>query len=153
MINQGRALPLTLRVVGVGIVLVAVVKIMQHFPESYAIPIAIALSFLAPMIWFSSTILTINLETKEIHLGTWIMGLKTGRPESFDHIEKIFINEVKTIQKMQRYGTGGVYEKRDVEYRAFIKLDNEEKYFLISHRSEKKVEKRVADIKKKLGID
>ena len=126
---------------------------MEYFPEIYAILISIFLSFLVPPLWFSSTILTINLETKEVHLGTWIMGWKTGRTESFNHIEKIFINKVKTTQKMHRYGTGGVHEQTGVEYRAFVKLDNIEKYFLISNKSEKKVEKKVVEIKKKLGIN
>lgn len=151
MINQGRTVPLTFRFVGIGIVFVIVVKVLQHFPENTAILITIPFSFLVPMLWFSSTVLTINPETKEFHLGTWAMGFKTGRPKPYNHIEKIFINKVNVSQTMNTRANS--HTTSHVEYRAFIKFDNEEKHFLVSNKSEKKLEERVAEIKKKLGIN
>lgn len=151
MINQGTTFSLPFRVAGAGILMVIVVKIMQYLPETIAIPIAILLCFLVPILWFSSTILTISTETNKIHLGNWVMGFKTGKPKPFNSIEKFYVNKVNVSQTMNTRANS--YTSNQVEYQAFLKLDDGEKYFLVSHRSEKKLEEKVAEIKKKLGIN
>lgn len=151
MINQGKAIQLPFRVVGVGTVLLIIVKVLEHFPQAIAIPVSILLSFVVPMLWFSSIILTINEETKEIHIGTWVLGKKTGKPKPYRTIDKIYINKVNVSQTMNT--RANTHTSTHVEYRAFVKIDDGEKHFLVSNKSEKKLEERVAEIKRKLGIN
>ncbi|MEQ9405286.1 MAG: hypothetical protein RIM99_16985 [Cyclobacteriaceae bacterium] len=152
-INQGRSIPWAFRLVATAAIIVGVVKIIQGMPENYAILLSMILSMLMPIIWFSYNILTIDNDKKEIHSGVYSVGFKTGKAKKFKEIDKIFINKVKTSQRMQSHGTGSVYEQKGVEYRAFIKLDDGTKYFLTSHPNEKKLEEKVTKIREKLGTN
>ena len=151
MINQGRSLPWTFRFVGIVAVFVLIMIVMQNLSENLAIWISIALSFLLPAIWFSNKILSIDNSSKEIHEGYWIMGFKTGKSKKFGAIEKTYINKVKTTQKMYSRANQG-YDIKGVEYHAYIKLDDDEKIFLIRNKSEKRLNEKVTKIREKLGL-
>lgn len=151
MINQGRSVPLTFRLVGMLIVFAVVVFAMNNLPEMFAILSAILLSLLVPMLWFSFQIITIDPETKEIHYGTWLMGYKTGKPRKYNSLEKIFINKVKTSQKMYSQANHG-HTTRGVEFHAYLKYDEDKKIFLASDKDEKKLEDQMIKIRKKLGL-
>lgn len=151
MINQGRSVPITFRLVGMLLIAAGIVLTLGNLKETVAIPLAIVLSFLAPMLWFSFQIITINTDTNEIHDGIWLMGYKTGKPKKFNSIDKFYINQVRTSQQMYSQANHG-YTSRGIEYHAYLKLDDGEKYFLFSHRDEKKLEKKMTKIRQKLGI-
>ena len=104
------------------------------------------------MLWFSFKMITIDTTAKELHEGVWIMGYKTGKSRKFGEIEKIYINKVKTNHKM--YSQANLsHDIKGIEYHAYIKLDDGEKYFLTSHSNEENLHQRVNDLKKKLGIN
>ncbi len=151
MINQGRSVPLTFRLVAMGLVIALIVWIIQNLPEMIAILSAIAFSMLIPMLWFSFQILTINPESKEIHYGTWVMGYKSGKPKKYTSLEKIFINKVKTSQNMYSQTNKGL-TVRGVEFHAYLKYDEGEKIFLDSDQDEKRLEDKMIKIREKLGL-
>jgi len=128
-----------------------IVVSMQNLPENPAILIAILLSFLFPMIWFSNKILTIDNDSKEIHQGYWIMGYKTGKPKKYQSLDKVFINKVKTSQSMYSQTNRG-HTMKGVEYHAYLKYDGEKKLFLASDPMEKKLEQKMTKISEKLGL-
>lgn len=94
----------------------------------------------------------INEEKKTIFDGVWTMGRKLGKPVEYTAIEKIFIHKVKTKQTMY-----SLSNKQNIlanhEYRAYLKLDNGDKYYLLSHPLEERVEEKVTKIRKKLAIN
>ncbi|MEP1094483.1 MAG: hypothetical protein ABJG78_05205 [Cyclobacteriaceae bacterium] len=151
MINQGRSLPWTFRFIAVLIVFTLIVVSMQNLPERLAIPIAILLSFLFPMIWFSNKILTIDNDLKEIHEGYWIMGYKTGKRKKYKSVDKIFINKVKTSQSMYSQSNHG-HSVKGVEYHAYLKYDEDKKLFLAGDPLEKRLENKMTKIREKLGL-
>ncbi len=151
MINQGRTVPLTFRLVGMVIVIVAVVFSMQIFSEVLAILLAMVLSLIVPMLWFSFQIITIDPSAQEIHYGTWLMGYKTGKPKKYHSLDKIFINRVKTSQTMySRSNTS--HTAKGVEYHAYLKFNEEEKIFLASDKDEKRLEDKMIKIREKLDL-
>lgn len=152
MVNQGRSIPLTFRFVGMLFVFGLIAYLINTLPETIAIIAAILLSLLIPLLWFSFQILTIDTGTNEIHYGTWLMGYKTGKVRSFGSIEKFYINQVSTSQNMYSQTNRG-HTVRGIEYHAFIKLDDGEKYFLTSDKDEKKLEEKVTKIREKLDLD
>ncbi len=151
-INKGKAVNLPIRLVGIAIVIVATIKLMNSLPEPWSIFITIVIASFLPALWFSYNIIVIDMEKKEIFDGVWTMGKRLGTPIPFNRIEKIFINRIKTKQTMY-----SLSNKQNIlvdhEFRAYLKLDNGEKIFLISHPLEEKMEEKVTKIREKLGID
>ena len=150
-INQGRSIPWTFRLVGMCAVFFAIVKINENLPEIYAVPLVILVSLLVPVLWFSYHIFMIDMDEKVIQEGLWIMGYRTGKPQPFNSIESFYINKVRVSQTMYSQ-TNRSHTLGKVEYKAFLKLDDGEKYFLTSHKNEKMLEEKLIKIKKKLGV-
>ena len=150
-INKGRAVNLPIRLVGIIVVAVVTIKLMDSLPEPWSILIAILIASFLPALWFSFNVIIIDMDKKEIFDGVWTMGKRLGKPIPFNEIEKIFINKVKTKQTMY-----SLSNKQNIvtnhEFRAYLKLDNGEKFFLISHPVEDTLEEKVTKIRKKLGI-
>ena len=125
---------------------------MGWLSEPWSIIVAIAISTFLPALWFATHIIIINEEDKTIFDGVWTMGCKLGKPVSYEAIEKIFINKVKTRQTVY-----SLSNKQNIvanhEYRAYLKLSNGDKFFLISHPLEQTIEKKVTKIRKKLEIN
>lgn len=151
MINQGRSVPLLFRLVGTIVASAIIIRALGTLPEGIAILAALALSSLIPMLWFSFNILTIDNTSKELHSGVWLMGFKTGKRRKFDHIEKIYINQVRTSQAMYSQ-SNRKHTSRGVEYHAYLKLTNGEKHFLLSHKSERELTSKVKELRKKLDL-
>ena len=124
---------------------------MDWLSEPWSILVAIAICSFLPALWFATDVIIINEENKTIFDGVWTMGRKLGKPIKYQAIEKIFINKVKTRQTMY-----SLSNQQNVitnhEYWAFIKMDNGEKFFLLSHPLEKRAEEKVTEIKKKLKL-
>ena len=151
-INKGKVFNIPIRLVSVAVVGVVTIKLMDSLPEPLSIFISMGIATILPAIWFASNLLIIDHEKKEIFDGIWTIGLKFGKPTPYSGIEKIFINRVKTSQTMYSLSN----QKNivtDHEYRAYLKLDSGTKYYLISHPLEERVEEKVAEIKKKLGLN
>ncbi len=150
-INKGRAVNLPIRLVGIVVVAVITIKLMDSLSEPWSILIAILIASFLPALWFSFNVIIIDMNKKEIFDGVWTMGKRLGKPTPFNEIEKIFINKVKTKKTMY-----SISNQQNIvtnhEFRAYLKLDNGEKLFLISHPIEDTLEEKVTKIRKKLGI-
>ena len=151
-INKGKVVNLPIRLVSAIIMVVITISLMDALPEPWSIFIAIALASFLPGIWFASYVIIINEEKKTIFDGTWTMGHKFGKPIKYESIEKIFINRVKTKQTMY-----SLSNRQNVvtnhEYRAYLKLESGEKFYLLSHPIEEKIEEKVTKIREKLGLN
>ncbi|MEQ6167684.1 hypothetical protein AAOE16_10860 [Ekhidna sp. MALMAid0563] len=150
-INKGKVVNLPIRLVSAIIMVVITISLMDALPEPWSIFIAIALASFLPGIWFASYVIIINEEKKTIFDGIWTMGHKFGKPIKYESIEKIFINRVKTKQTMYSL-SNRQNVVTDHEYRAYLKLDNGEKFYLLSHPLEETVEEKVTKIREKLGV-
>ncbi|MEO9870223.1 hypothetical protein [Ekhidna sp.] len=150
-INKGKAVNLPIRFVSIILMVIVTIKLMYELPEPWSILVAIIVSSFVPAIWFASNVIIINEENKTLYDGVFAMGRKFGKPTKYDSIEKIFINKVKTKQTMYSLSNQQNIVSNH-EYRAYLKLDNGDKYFLLSHPLEERVEEKVTKISKKLGI-
>lgn len=125
---------------------------MDWLAEPWSILIAMLICTILPALWFATNVIIINEEKKTIFDGVWTMGRKLGKPVEYAAIEKIFIHKVKTKQTMY-----SLSNKQNIlanhEYRAYLKLDNGDKYYLLSHPLEERVEEKVTKIRKKLAIN
>lgn len=150
-IYKGKVVNLPIRLVSVLVVVFVTIKLMDTLSEPLSIFIAIAFASILPGIWFASHVIIVNEENKTLFDGIWTMGRRFGKPISYNSIEKIFINRVKTKQTMY-----SLSNQQNIvtshEFRAYLKLDNGDKFYLISHPLEEKVEEKVTKIKKKLGL-
>lgn len=150
-INKGKAIPWTFRFLGTAIILIGCSGALQLQPEFLAIISTIILSIGAPAIWFAAHIISIDPIEKTIHDGVWTLGRKFGKPEKFNAIEKIYVNKVRTKQTSYSLANNQ-HMVANTEYKAFIKTDDGSKYFLFSHPLEEKVNEKVAEVRKKIGI-
>ena len=150
-INKGKAIPLPFRFFSVIVLAFIIIKSMQSLEEPWSIIVSIILSMILPAIWFATNIIAIDMSAKSIFDGTWIMGFRVGKPIPFDSIEKIYINKVKTSQT-----TYSLANNKSVvtnhEYRAYLKTNSGEKFYLFSHPLEEKAREKVLKAQQKLGI-
>ncbi len=130
---------------------VITIKLMDMLPEPWSILIAIAISSFLPALWFATKVIIVDEEHKTIFDGVWTMGKKLGKPLKYHSIEKIFINKVKTKQTMYSLSNQSNVVANH-EYRAYLKLDSGDKYFLFSHPLEERAEEKVTKIREKLAL-
>lgn len=151
-INKGKAVSLPIRFVAVVATVVLTIKLMDWLPEPWSILVAMAICTILPALWFATKVIIINEEDKTLFDGVWTMGRKLGKPVRYQGIEKIFINKVKIKQTMY-----SLSNKQNIianhEYRAYLKLENGDKYYLLSHPLEERVDKKVTKIRKKLALN
>ncbi len=150
-INKGKAIPWTFRFLGTLIILIGCLGTLRLQPEFLAIISTVILSIGAPAIWFASNIISIDPIEKTIHDGVWTLGRKFGKPEKYNEIEKIYINKVRTKQTSYSLANNQ-HIITNAEYKAFLKTDNGDKYFLFSHPLEERANEKVAEVRKKIGI-
>lgn len=131
---------------------VITIRLMDMLPEPWSILIAIAISSFLPALWFATKVIIVDEEHKTIFDGVWTMGKKLGKPLKYHSIEKIFINKVKTKQTMYSLSNQANVVANH-EYRAYLKLDNGDKYFLFSHPLKERAEEKVTKIREKLALN
>lgn len=76
---------------------------------------------------------------------------RTGKPRAYGSIEKIFINEVTEAAKFQTR-TGSVHNVKNQVYKAYIKLDNDEKVQLDKDKKRDRLEERIQNYREELGV-
>ncbi|MEM6830165.1 MAG: hypothetical protein AAF551_06585 [Bacteroidota bacterium] len=143
-INQGRSVPLLVRLVVSFVVILVSIQILAHLPENAAIALTMSVSLILPVLWFSFDVLTIDTASRRVHQGIWIMGRPIGRSKAYTKIENIFIEKPQTEQN----GRNSTHQPP--LYRAFITFDNQKKYYILSGRSEESLKKKLSKIKKRL---
>ncbi len=80
------------------------------------------------------------------------MGRKLKRPSKYTSINEIIIRKIKTKRTVYTLSNKENIVA-DHEFRAILKLENDEEYFLFSHPLKDRVDKKVTKIKKKLEIN
>ena len=86
--------------------------------------------------------LKIDITNTTYHLYVWVLGKKTGTPTKFNFIESFYVNKVK--EKGAYTTRAGIkHDTSDTLYKAFIKMDDGEKFNLDSDKNEEKLNERV----------
>ena len=80
------------------------------------------------------------------------MGRKLKRPSKYTSINEIIIRKIKTKRTVYTLSNKENIVA-DHEFRAILKLENDEEYFRFSHPLKDRVDKKVTKIKKKLEIN
>lgn len=80
-----------------------------------------------------------------------ILFWRNGKLQKYQSIDKIFINEVTEAAKMQTR-TGSVHDVKNQVYKAFIKLDNDQKIQLDRDKKRNRLELRVQQYRDALGV-
>lgn len=107
----------------------------SYLPEQPAIITFIAASMLLPFIWSSYKIVEVNPKTSQITLYYWITGLKWKKKViPYQGIDSILIKD-------------GVY------HRGFLKLSDEQTFYLISDKNMDTLRDRLSKIAEKLNCD
>ena len=149
-VNKGKTFPITIRFSGAILVTMGVIQTMKKIDEPWSILISIGLSTILPALWFTTDIIIIDGEKKELFDGVWVMGFKIGKNKSFHSIKKIFINKVRTKQTMY-----SLSNKQNIitnhEFQAYLEIDSGEKFFLFSHPIEERAKMKMMKINKALG--
>ncbi len=151
-INQGKALSLPFRFVIALILMGAIFKALVLLSEPYSIFVAIILSFLVPAIWFATSLIIIDEERHILFKGNWAMGFKFGKKIVFSSIKEILVKKVKTKKKYHTLSNNQAFFS-DQEYRAYVVIDSDEQYFLISHPNQERVKEKCNHLVKKLALN
>lgn len=131
----------------------AIVLIYQHTMGNLAVLIAVFLTILLIPTWFSKYVLEIDTESRSYANLIQILSYSSGKRIAFGAVEKIFINECRVAQTIHRYSTGAPATFRNVEYRAFLKLENGDKIFLLRKREADKLKKHLEDLANSLQTE
>lgn len=98
--------------------------------------------------------LEIDFESKRYRDYVWFLGLKNGKPEKFEKIEYLFINQSRLSQNLNsRISTRAI--TKDV-FNGYLKLDGEETIHLLSKENKAALVQRlnkIADLLKVKVID
>lgn len=149
-IGRGRVVPLTFRVVGTVFIMLLFFVLFENTSEIMAVGLGIPFSMTLPLLWTSRYITEINPERKVVFEYIWMMGFKVGRPQPYVQLEKIFVNTVGMAQRMTSYG-GSVHTSRFLEYKAYLKYD-QNKLEIFDGRDREKTLESMQKISKKLNI-
>ena len=148
-IKQEWLLPLPFRMVGVALMALGsilcfrqVMTWLELSSPSWNILIGLALFILGTLIASTHYRLRIHTEDKWLLVYVWILGIKSGKPVHYNHIDKIYINRVLQSRGVSSY-TGHRNEVRETLYKAYLKLDNGEKVHLDTDKDEAKLAERV----------
>ncbi|WP_462252276.1 hypothetical protein [Ekhidna sp.] len=151
-INKGKAVRLPLRLLCVILMILMTVKLANWLSEPWSIISVILIASFLPAIWFATKIIIINEENKTIYDGIWTMGRKLKKSSNYTSLSEIIIRKVKTKRTVYTLSNKENIVA-DHEFRAILKLENDEEYFLFSHPLKDRVDEKVTKIKKKLEIN
>lgn len=151
-IRKGRYFPTPLLFVFALIAVVLVLYVFKEIPRPFAVALTLFVSFLIAAAWSASYLLVIDMEEKKIFDGVWVMGIKLGAEMPFTHIEKIFINKIKTKQTFYSALGNQPATLSNAEYQSYVKTDEGRKVALVTHRNRSKIIEKVTYIIDKLGL-
>ena len=145
-INKGKFFPLPIRLLGAISIALLILLVLQQFQKPFSIIFSILLSLLPPAIWFAAKLIIINPQKQWIFDGVWAMGFQIGKKEKFGSMDGILIQKVKTKKTVYSLPDKQTLVS-DTEYHAFLKVDDNRKFYLLSHP----VEDRIIEKTKKIG--
>jgi hypothetical protein len=148
-IRQEHLLPFHIRVLGFFLMFFGIlgvgmsIYLLVLFGQSdWLLWLSPIFAIIGTFLFFSHYRLEIDIEQKTYTIVTKMPFIRSGNPEAFDYISKIYINPVKevttfTSRAAQRYDTSKQL------YKAFMKLDNGEKIHMDTDSDESKLKRRV----------
>jgi hypothetical protein len=94
--------------------------------------------------------LQINIKDKTYNEYAGALGFRYGQKQSFNQIEKIFVNEVAEQAVFSTRVNSTTVRK--ITYKAFIQFEGGEKVFLVDGKNRDTLESRVSVIREELRI-
>ena len=141
-INQGRVFESGQRYL-FSLLLAGVMALVQIYLNSVlGFVLMIIVGCLLILLWTTFRLLEIDITSGTYSKFTSVLAYKFGRTQSYDGIEKIFIDRVF-------FGPRNTM----TEYDAYLKFENGERLFLVSDENEKSLIERLQPILKKLGTE
>ncbi len=144
-INQGRILPLWLRLFISGLLFAGMLYANFLLNEEIAIFISIGLASPVLPVWNAYHLLEINKISKAYLNGYWLAGFKFGKWKHFQKIDEIIITNTKDMNKKKRVSNKA--------YSAIMTLDTKEEVFLIGSNSKDQLKKWLKEIYDKLELE
>ena len=145
-INQGRLLPLWLRLIIAGFLFLWM--LYANFLMSEGIAIFVSIGLAAPVlpVWNACFLLEINNKSKIYLEGYWFAGFRMGKWKNFSKI-----NEIKIVEKDEaRHLRRGSNMKN---YSAVVVFENRDQIYLIGGNSSEKLKERLKEINDKLELE
>ena len=124
----------------------------SFFAMTQNIIVGVVLFIISLLIFTGRGGVQVNLIQKTYLVYNSFLFIKSGKEKSYNTLEKIFINAGEYQSKMYTPHTTASFTVRDVEYNAYLKLDNEVKLYLGCDKDKDKVLKRFNKIANKLKI-
>jgi len=150
-LKQEHYFPLHFRLFGLALILVTVMSFINPGYNWLKYLLLVFFSVLAFVMLTTRYGLRIYLTDRNYMIYTWFFGMRKGELVSFKHIESFFITEIKGTKSVVRYSTGIPMKYEEVQYKAYIKLDDESKVHLDTDSSKHKLEGRLSRYKKELN--
>jgi hypothetical protein len=141
-IKQEHFFPLHFRFFGILVLISGVIVWTSNQTSILVILVAITCILLGILIITARYGLLINASKRTYQVYTWLLGIKSGKINSFTSIEKIFINDVKEGSTMTSWAGQRLTVSEKV-YKAFVKLDNGEKIHLDTDKNQDRLQERV----------
>ncbi len=144
-INQGRVLPIWLRLFISGLLFTGMFYVNFFLSEETAILLSIGLAAPILPMWNAYRIFEINNQSKVYLRGVWLAGFKFGDWKSFDHIHEIRIVNTGPTQTTRKSGGKA--------FGAYLVLENQEQLYLIGSNSRDQLQKWLKQIYDKLELE
>lgn len=148
-IKQEHLLPFHIRILGFFLMFFGILGfgmslflLIRYGQSDWLLWLSPLFAVIGVFLFFSHYRLEIDPSAKTYTIVTKMPFIRSGKPEAFNYISKIYINPVKEIttftsRAAQRYDTSKQL------YKAFMKLDNGDKIHMDTDTNEQKLEGRV----------
>tara|TARA_Y100001972_G_scaffold119404_1_gene160686 strand:+ start:4315 stop:4785 length:471 start_codon:yes stop_codon:yes gene_type:complete len=145
-INQGRILPLWLRLFISGFLFVGMLYANFLMSEEIAILLTISLATPVLPIWNAYRLLEINNQAKAYLEGYWFAGFRLGPWKRFREIKEIRILKMANLHQLKRRSKGKAFG-------AVMIMENEDQVYLIGSNSKDKLKGWLKEIYIKLELN
>jgi len=145
-INQGRILPLWLRLLISTVLFMGMLYANFLLDKSIAVFVSIALAAPVLPIWNAYQLLEINNKSQVYLQGVWLAGFKLGRWKRFRKINEIRIEKAGEISQLKR-------KSISKKYGAIMVIDTRDQIYLIGSNSRDQLKVWMKEIYDKLQLE
>ena len=135
-IKQGYWLPLYFRISVFIAIPIVVASLFRPYGTVGENTFLVLMLLIASVAVTARNFIELDMTLKTYREYYWLLGFRTGETLTFDSIEKLFINKVKLVQELNKYGPSIAMatnaEVRTVVYKCFLKFSDGEKILLDS---------------------
>ncbi len=143
-INQGRFLPLWLRLLISAFLFYCIIYSNLYFEEEMAVFISIFLATPVLPIWNTYKIFEINHQAKAYLSGYWVAGFKFGKWRRYNEIV-----EIRALEPQVRNKLHPRYQKN---YAAYLVFEDDHQVYLLGNNSRDILKKSLREIYDKLDL-